>query len=196
MSNLTKNHVLFYSERCQHSNEFINLLSQTQYKDVFVRINVDYNRNLPKSIKTVPTIIVPTHREPLSGNGAFMWINSAMNQSQTQQNMGNQPIPQRSNNAPQNNTNKDDCDPSPFFACEMSNNFSDGFSFIDNNNPISHQFSFLTENGIADNTPPKQNMSTGNSRIDARIESMDNDYERLIQQRNNDMSIGQAIERR
>ena len=69
-------------------------------------------------------------------------------------------------------------------------------SFIDNNNPISHQFSFLGENDIAGNTPPKQNASTGNSREDARIESMDNDYERLIQQRNNDMSVGQAIERR
>lgn len=197
MSQLTKNHVLFYSERCQHSGELINLLSKTQYKDVFVRINVDYNRNLPKSIKSVPTIIVPTHRDPLSGNAAFMWINSALNQAQSQQAVGSQPVPQRSTGGqPQNNTNKDDGDPSPFFASEMSNNFSDGFSFIDNSNPISHQFSFLGENGIADNSPPKQNVSTGNSRVDARMESMDNDYERLIQERNSDMNVGQSIERR
>tara|TARA_Y100000389_G_scaffold27557_1_gene23652 strand:+ start:8983 stop:9570 length:588 start_codon:yes stop_codon:yes gene_type:complete len=194
MSNLSKNHVLFYSERCSHSGEFNNLLSQTQYKDVFVRINVDYNKNLPKSIRSVPTIIVPTHREPLSGNAAFMWINSAIQRSQGQNAVGSGPVPQRSNSQQhRENTNKDDDDVSPFFASEMSGNFSDGFSFLDNNNPISHQFSFLGENEITQETVAKQNNSTGNSRIDARMESMDNDYERLIQQRNND--IGQSIER-
>ena len=41
-----------------------------------------------------------------------------------------------------------------------------------------------------------QPQSTGNARTDARIESMDNEYERLMQSRNNDMTVSPPIERR
>ena len=85
MSNLSKNHVLFYSERCNHSKELIQIISKSSLNNVFIKINVDYNRNLPKSIKTVPTIIVPTHNEPLTGNGAFMWVTTMSNKQQQQQ---------------------------------------------------------------------------------------------------------------
>ena len=202
MSTLSKNHVLFYSEKCHHSKEIIDLISKTSFKNTFIKIKVDYNRNLPKSIKTVPTIIVPTHNEPLAGNSAFMWINTMSNKGQSQQ-LGQGSNPGQSTHQGQgqghvtgSQTNNDD-DISPFFASEMNSKFSDNFSFIDNTDPLSHQFSFLNPN---EGTPTMPNNNTrqessGDSRQDARVNTMDNDYENLMQQRNNDLSVGHQLER-
>ena len=194
---LTKNHVIFYSEQCKYSKELIELIHTTAFRNTFVKINVDYNRNLPKSIKTVPTIIVPTHKEPLSGNSAFMWVSTM---SRTQGESGRQQQQQQQQGQGQSQgqqTNNGDDDISPFFASEMSSKFSDNFSFIENNNPLMHQFSFLDESmGNQGQGQGQGQESSGNARVDERISSMDTQYERLMQERNNDMAIGHVVERR
>ena len=198
MSSLSKNHVLFYSPQCKYCHEFIDVLNKTPYGNKFVKINVDHNNNLPKTVRSVPTIIIPTHKDVLCGNSAFMWINSIYNQTKAQNTIGEQPIPQRSNNNQNNVPQQEESDDiMPFVASEMSGNFSDGFSFIDNQNPLSHQFSFLGADENGNNQMPSKGVeSTGNSRVDARIESMDQDYERMLQARNNDLTVGQPIDRR
>ena len=198
MSSLSKNHIFFYSEKCKHCHDLSNIIGSTPINNQFVKINVDYNRNLPKSIKSVPTLIIPNHPQPLCGQSAFMWAKSMQQQTQAQNAVGNVHPPQQNNMPPQQTgpPKSEDDNIQPFVASEMSGNFSDGFSFIDNHNPLTHQFSFLNSSESEQSMATSQPQSTGNARTDARIESMDNEYERLMQSRNNDMTVSPPIERR
>ena len=198
MSSLSKYHICFYSEKCKDCHDLSNIIGSTPINNQFVKINVDYNRNLPKSIKSVPTLIIPNHPQPLCGQSAFMWAKSMQQQTQAQNAVGNVHPPQQNNMPPQQTgpPKSEDDNIQPFVASEMSGNFSDGFSFIDNDNPLTHQFSFLNSSESEQSMATSQPQSTGNARTDARIESMDNEYERLMQSRNNDMTVSPPIERR
>ena len=138
MSSLSKNHIFFYSEKCKHCHDLSNIIGSTPINNQFVKINVDYNRNLPKSIKSVPTLIIPNHPQPLCGQSAFMWAKSMQQQTQAQNAVGNVHPPQQNNMPPQQTgpPKSEDDNIQPFVASEMSGNFSDGFSFIDNDNPL------------------------------------------------------------
>lgn len=67
-------HVLFYSENCPHSREFINLINNTRYGSVFRRCCVERMAKIPNGIFEVPTIIVPGYNVPLSGDNVFKWF--------------------------------------------------------------------------------------------------------------------------
>ena len=67
-------HVLFYSEKCPHSREFINLINNTRYGSVFRRCCVERMAKIPNGIFEVPTIIVPGYNVPLSGDNVFKWF--------------------------------------------------------------------------------------------------------------------------
>ena len=66
-------YVLFYSNKCLHSKELLNLL----YKDVqlnqkFTKINIDNpNIKIPPYVKAVPTAIISVNGKPnfISRNG-------------------------------------------------------------------------------------------------------------------------------
>ena len=74
---MSNDYILFYSNRCLHSKELLNLL----YKDVelnqkFIKINIDNpNVKLPPYVKSVPTAIVPNDGQPsiMVGSNIFKW---------------------------------------------------------------------------------------------------------------------------
>tara|TARA_Y100001970_G_scaffold292772_1_gene435756 strand:- start:2859 stop:3563 length:705 start_codon:yes stop_codon:yes gene_type:complete len=96
---MNNQHVLFYSNNCPHSREFIQLINNSQFNYVFKRYCIEEMRKIPNGIFEVPTIIVPGINWPLSGDNVFKWF-----QQNTQQN----PMPQShvmSNTPPRTNTN-------------------------------------------------------------------------------------------
>ena len=70
--------VLFYSNHCQHSIEFLNKLSKNKEIDkLLMKICIDNKpkSSLPKYIKSVPTIVYNKNKM-LSGDGVFEWLKS------------------------------------------------------------------------------------------------------------------------
>lgn len=136
--------VLFYSNYCQHCKEF---LSKLKKKDIqlfkkFNKILVDGNTNIPKSIVSVPTIITPSHNHPLTDNSVFIWLDTMADNYVENNN-------QLSNNDQLQSSNEGIL---PFVNSEMGCNFSDNFSFLDNQaGPLSHNFSFLDNNTSQEN---------------------------------------------
>ena len=72
--NSSNAHVLFYSEKCPHSREFINLISATRYGGIFRKYCIERLSKIPNGIFEVPTIIVPGYNVPLSGDNVFKWF--------------------------------------------------------------------------------------------------------------------------
>jgi len=83
--------ILFYSEYCVHSNNFINVLMKHQdIFDAFIRVNIDVDKKtktrpeifytvqntLNYKITEVPTIVIMGGEYILSGVEAFKWIES------------------------------------------------------------------------------------------------------------------------
>ena len=81
--------ILFYSDYCIHSKNFLNVLIKHQELfDSFIRINIDvdvttkqrpnafYNiqKELGIQIKEIPTIITPGPENVLTGSDAFDWL--------------------------------------------------------------------------------------------------------------------------
>ena len=169
-------HILFYSNSCPHSKEFISLLDNTSFSDTFIRVCVDQrNLNIPRNITSVPTIMVPEIPQPLTGDEVFMWISQYLNKDRG--------VP---NNTPNNtqNTEAPAEGPAPFLPYEMSSARSDTFSFIESDpnfgTPLLHNYSFL--NGPVENNssqPPKQ----------------DDALEKMRQSRDNDPNIRKQLKR-
>ena len=74
--------VVFFSNYCDHSKEFLIKLKNMKNGlfEKFTKICVDNNNSIPKSINSVPTILVPSHPYPLTDNGVFMWLDSMSSQ--------------------------------------------------------------------------------------------------------------------
>jgi hypothetical protein len=86
--------ILFYSEYCIHSTNFINILMKHQeLYDDFIRISIDVDTNtrqrpkvfydiqdeLNTKIVEVPTVITPGPEYILAGSDAFDWLEFRMN---------------------------------------------------------------------------------------------------------------------
>ncbi len=188
-------YILFYSNKCLHSKELLNLL----YKDPdlnqkFVKINIDTgNVKIPPYVKSVPTAIINTNGQPnlLVGSAIFSWYkqkHAAVIEKQGIQ----------------------DWDP------HTMTGYSDGFSYLDNPQVIKKSFGFLNENNSIitpdegsyggsseknnnnsgdqlqqnNNFPQFNGQVSGESRDEiknAKKNQMSNDYERFMNQRNNDV---------
>ena len=168
--------VLFYSNKCKHSKDFLEKLKQ--YKDIdnsLMKICIDNKpiNTLPKYIKSVPTLVY-NRNKLTSGTGVFEWLKS------------------------QKNTNVQNTEEiSPYHANEMGTMFSDSFSFLDSDDtkegqPISHNFEFLgstfsistpEENGANNSVSSSSNKGRGSS-----------EYDKLLQQRDSE-SFAQPINR-
>ena len=87
--------ILFYSDYCIHSTNFLKMLSKNQELfDVFIRINIDADPNtktrpqifyeiqrvLNYKIEEIPTLITPGPEKVLTGVGAFEWLEFQMNE--------------------------------------------------------------------------------------------------------------------
>jgi len=77
---MSRKQTLFYSKKCPHCAEILNKIRMAPqtFGSSFDYILIDGNRNLPNFLKEVPTLIVPSHPQPLTGESVFMWIDTQM----------------------------------------------------------------------------------------------------------------------
>ena len=95
MNNIFERPILFYSEYCIHSTNFITILMKTpELFETFIRINIDVDlntkqrpkifydiqNNLQIKISEVPTIITPGPEYILTGAEAFNWLENEIQQ--------------------------------------------------------------------------------------------------------------------
>ena len=197
MSQLSSHHVLFYSKKCKHCKELFELMSSLSIWDKFVNICVEETRPLPKSVKSVPTIIVPTHKNPLEGEEVFMWIRSYGSQLLS----ANQSIKQNTQKVNQQDTqqsNEQDGEVQAFFGSELNSCLSDKFSFIGEmeGKPLQHQYEYLDNSyaSMSNNTVMPTSSNNDNSKNNKGTD-MDNAYNSLLESRNNDIAINRPIDR-
>ena len=86
--------ILFYSDYCVHSTNFINVLMKHQdIYDIFIRVNIDADpktkkrpeifydvqRALKYKITEIPTIVIEGGEYVLTGTEAFNWLEGQLN---------------------------------------------------------------------------------------------------------------------
>jgi hypothetical protein len=156
-------YILFYSNRCLHSKELLNLL----YKDVelnqkFTKINIDNpSIKIPPYVKSVPSAIISNDGKPslLVGSGIFKWYNAR--HAKTVETQGIL-----------------DWDPHTMAG------YSDGFSYLENNDIMKKSFSFLNDSDVII-TPDEKNYSNEGNKgsRDQPKTQLDNDFESFMNQR-------------
>lgn len=137
--------ILFYSRNDQRSVNLWNQLKNSGNLDLFVKICVDNNNKIPKIINTVPSIFVKS-RGVISGPAIPMYLNSLRNNvSNVSVDTGGSPAPHPSFGQINNNTETNEL--SDFNPVEMSDQWSDSYSFIqEKSQPISFSFQLLDDN--------------------------------------------------
>jgi len=167
--------ILFYSNKCKHSQKAIQIINKHNIN--IEKICIDDNKiKLPSFLKVVPTIIDKKNPQPLEGNNVFGWLE------------------QHSKKVVKEVKKPESTDGiEPFFSNEMSG-YSDHYSYIGNENPMEHSFQFIGDNNI--NTS-NQNMSSDNSsdKSSEKEKALSSDYEKLMEQRKNDMKIPNQIQK-
>lgn len=158
--------VLYYSPKCNHCINLWNDLKKKNLLASITKINIHQLSSIPNYIKEVPSLYIQ-NRPVISGQGITMYFNTAAN----------------SNSVPQQKQAVQNIDPKStiqdYMPGEMSSSWSDQYSFLDNDNPINHSYSFLSN--TQNNTPNIQ--QTNVQKNDKRSE-LDLKYEQLKQQRN------------
>lgn len=159
-------YILFYSQYCQHSQDFITALKKTEYHDKFLKVCVDDRTyKIPPTITIVPAIVIPEYNEPLQGDDTFSWINSIIEKK--------------------SKTNTIEA-----YHPTVMSGFSDCYSSIEDGKPMSHSFDFI-HNEFKINTP---NDTDGDPRLqNGKQNDMEQSYERLKQQR--DLEVKQSRKR-
>jgi hypothetical protein len=144
--------ILYYSKKCPHCAEVLNKIrlgenTINDFSEQFLYILVDGNNKLPNYITEVPTMVVPSHNKPLTGDSVFMWIDTKLRMSMQQKNANQtQSLPKNQPNVANKSSENMD-GPLSYNPMEMSG-FGDSFSFLDNAGEVQeHCFTFIDENG-------------------------------------------------
>ena len=163
---MSDDYILFYSNKCLHSKELLNLL----YKDVelnqkFTKINIDNpGIKIPPYVKAVPTAIITSNGKPnlLVGSAIFNWYKQKHAVVVEQKGIS-------------------DWDP-----LTMSG-YSDGFSYLTNEAVMKRGFASINDvNSIV--TPDEKNYSNDdNSTKNQPKTKLDNDYENFMNRRKHDV---------
>jgi hypothetical protein len=158
---MSNNYFLFHSNYCEHSKKLVVALRKTEYYDKFVKICVDdRSYKIPSSITHVPAIIIPEYNEPLFNSDAVAWLDS------------------KSSNESGGDTIE------AYYPTTMSG-FSDSYSNLTNETPMSHSFDFL-DNEFKINAPSESG-GGGNSRkkggSNRKTDEFEMNFEKLKQQR-------------
>jgi hypothetical protein len=154
-----KKPVLFYSKRCPHCAEVMKKIGSDASD--FELLCIDGVARLPPYLKEVPTLIAPTHPNPLTGEAVFMWIDSfiranARNRTSNVQQHANPTQTQAQGSIATN------MEGLAFYSPSEMGGFGDSFSFLDGSSPVEHCFMFLDENGqkqvkcVPQQAPPQQ----------------------------------------
>ena len=193
MSKNQGHHLLFFSQRCPHSQRFLKELSNTPYYHNFIHINVDEGKyKIPANVRSTPTIIVPEFNRPLAGPEVFNWIQfkvqkaeqanpqqQQQRQFQQEQQQPNQGGPQPANGG---GAGGDNIMP---FSNEMAG-FSDNYSLLDTAKPMEHSFSFLGQQQQSGGIPSGADVQrmAQNSRVS---NDFDKAFENFQRQRDKDI---------
>lgn len=186
--------ILFYSKQNASCVNLWNTLAKNNQLDNFVKICTDNNNKIPPMITTVPTIFIKG-RPLITGPSIAMFLNSNHSMVET-------PINTRTNHSnsinARNSGGSSNQNPAPsqgapdahngvindFNPVEMSDRWSDSYSFIDDNNkstPMSYCYQFLDNNSGSLNTSnnaPSQQQNTipastrKNNQLDDRLEKL------------------------
>ena len=141
-------YMLFYSNNCIHSREFINQLYKNQpVYNAFIKIDVQNTKvNIPKCVKAVPTIIIKSVNaspQVFTGDEVFKWYNQLLSRLQQ---ASAAPTQQGPSSNLGNGTAKSLGSILDYDPCTMSG-FSDNFAYVEDktiqSNPIEHQFEFV-----------------------------------------------------
>ena len=161
--------LLIYSNKCKHSN---NIKNYKIFNEID-KLNID-NKNelkqLPKYVKSVPTLIIKKNNKLtiLKDKDLLQWLQINSNNTNSVYN----------NNSTSNNSNQEKCEVNECNTL-VNDKFSSDFSFIDSksDNLLENFYSSIDSN-IPINTPSNENTRQN--------KSLDNDYEKLMQERNNE----------
>ena len=192
-------YILFYSNYCKYSEKFITILEKTGEANFFAKICVDKLQGESKrppivykyDVKEVPTIIVENRK--LSGREAFSWLKSRIeNSQQTLPSVGSRDVKPEIN---QRFTGDESTGVKPFFDGASPGSFSESFMIIGD----VHDTSIITAETDDDiNKKSKYGISdipiipvcdkgqeSGSQSDSLKTKQFDNEYNRLLQERNN-----------
>lgn len=191
--------VLFYSNKCKHSLKAIELIKKNNININLVSID-NKNIKLPTFLKVVPTIIEEGSNSPLEGEFVFKWLQRFIkqdnHQANYQANYQSNPQANHQSNAQSNPQSKlqpissqSNDSIQPFFSNEMSG-YSDGYSYLNNENPMNHSYEFL--NGVETSNQNKIS-SIETSSSSAKEDEFNQQYEQLMEKRRSE--VPDAIQR-
>ena len=160
-------HILFYSNRCHHSQQFLQQLQQTGYANAITQVCIDNTpkHRIPNNVTSVPTLIIAGNMTPIVGDQAFLWLQEQVRQEQARQQQQSQ------NYASMGNTtasqaggapgNAESAGPEAWHGAEMGgSSYSDAYSFLDadtsSGSSIPKSFAFLGEGSSQPQNTPNQ----------------------------------------
>lgn len=145
---------LFFSKRCPHSGDVLNRLQSggPQLVNMFQYVCIDGNRNLPPFLRSVPTLVVPGHGQPMTGEAVFMWVDTQLRARQSGGGQRPQMPLQQSQGPPSGQpkpegameTSMDGLD---FYNATDMSGFGDSYMSLDGNDLQEHCFNYIDENG-------------------------------------------------
>jgi hypothetical protein len=178
-------YILFYSNNCIHSREFLNQLYKNQpLFEAFIKVDVEKSKvNIPKCVTAVPTIIIraPSMKAQVyTGDEVFNWYNKLLSRLDNASSKNN---PSTASSSMGSGTSSSIGGVLDYDPCAMSG-FSDGFAYLDDKtskmNPLEHQFEFLSGGGggnlmgnmSLDPTSQLKDKGQDKSELDARMEQL------------------------
>ena len=163
----TTSHILFYSNRCQHSQQFIQLLKQVGIAEEITQVCIDHTprHRIPGTVKSVPTLVIAGSLTPLVGDQAFLWLQEESRKKQEQRKQQAQQYAAMGGNT-QSNPNTTNDNPEAWHSAEMDGcSYSDAYSFIGadttaqgRGSSIPKSFAFLGTGGASGSSVPKLNV--------------------------------------
>mgnify|MGYP001477811134 CR=1 FL=1 len=165
---MSEEYILFYSEQCRYSTEFLQKLYKNQeiYKKV-IKVDVnDKGISIPKYVTAVPAMIIKVDNRPklLVDNNLFDWLNNIIK------------------------TKNENCSVIDWDPTTMAGgSYSDSFSYLDTGDATVKNFSYLNINNEQIECPVDDKSNNSNNNIKT---GFDKDYENLIQQRSLELPKG------
>lgn len=163
MSNI----VLFYSNKCLHCKEFLNMLyKDSELNQKTTKVCVDNsNVKIPPYIKSVPSLIINENNKPnlLVGSKIFEWFNQ-----NHKKNVASNEI--------------QEWDPLTMAG------YSDGFSYLENPETMKKAYSFIDDNDKII-TPDEKNYESNKSSNGSQHKTqLDQDYEQFMSSRGTEVA--------
>ena len=175
--------ILFYSKKCEFCQKLIQTGESKNKLEQYILINLDnkdkYAYPIPKFVTMVPTILTLDKRV-LTGQTAMLYMDTITPKA---------PQQSKQQNTQQSIQQDTQGNIGGFSQTEMPG-FSDDFSFLNKDEPISHSFHFLNRHG---NPAPENEMRPINTSSQHKQNTPS--LEELMQARSQDPHISQPISR-